>query len=110
MALCFVVFHLPTVIIIIIIIFISLKLQTFMNEKILKNFENVPIGNVPIGNAFNNFASCSIPYFNSNLFSIENRIALTLNSFRMLSFIVSQIVFFTYYKRSKRVFLYSIDA
>ena len=47
------------IIIIIIITFISLKLQTFMNEKILKNFENVPIGNVfyksdQIGNVLTN--------------------------------------------------------
>ena len=31
---------------------------------------------------FNKFASCSIPYFNSNLFSIENSLALALNSFK----------------------------
>ena len=39
--------------------FISLKLQTFMNEKILTNFVNVPIGNVfcksdQIGNVLTN--------------------------------------------------------
>ena len=42
---------------------------------------------------FNKFASCSIQNFNSNLFSIENGLALALNSYRMFSFIVSQIVF-----------------
>ena len=42
---------------------------------------------------FNKFASCPIPYFNSNSFSIENGLALALNSFSMFSFIVSQIVF-----------------
>ena len=30
----------------------------------------------------NKFASCSILYFNSNLFSIENSLALALNSFK----------------------------
>ena len=49
---------------------------------------------------FNKFASCSIPYFNSNLFSIENGLALALNGFQISSFILSQIgFFFTFYSR-----------
>ena len=31
---------------------------------------------------FNKFACCFLPFFNSNLFSIANRLALALNSFR----------------------------